>query len=72
MKVATLCYVTIIYIMSVIYWSFVEKTSVKQSIKCKGCSNFQMSFLHLGQTDPPVEASQVSLTFGHPLGQADL
>ena len=34
------------------YWSFVEKTSVKQSMKCKVSSNFQMSSLHLSQTDP--------------------
>ena len=31
--------------------SFIEKTSVKQSMKCKVCSNFQM------QMYPPVEAS---------------
>ena len=35
----------------VTYWSFIEKTSVKQSIKCKVCSNFQM------QMYPSVEAS---------------
>ena len=39
------------------YWSFVEKTSVKQSMKCKVYSNFQMSFLHLSQMGAPVEAS---------------
>ena len=33
------------------YWFFVEKTSVKQSMKCKVCSNFQM------QMYLPVEAS---------------
>ena len=54
------------------YWSFVEKTSVKQDPKPKVCSNFQMSFLHLSQTDPLIEASQVSLTFGQLLGQTDL
>ena len=32
--------------------TFIEKTSVKQSMKCKVCSNFQMSFLHLGQMAP--------------------
>ena len=53
-------------------WSFVEKTSVKQDPKPQVCSNFQMSFLHLSQMDPPVEASQASLTYGQPLGQADL
>ena len=52
--------------------SFVEKTSVKQDPKPQVCSNFQMSFLHLSKTDPLVEASQVSLTLGQPLGQADL
>ena len=36
----------------IIYWSFVENTSVKQSMKCKVCSNFQMSFLHLSQMYP--------------------
>ena len=35
------------------YWSFIEKTSVKQSMKCKVCWNFQTSFLHLSQMDPP-------------------
>ena len=39
------------------YWYFIEKPSVKQSMKCKVCSNFQMSFFHLSQMDPPVEAS---------------
>ena len=29
------------------YWSFVEKTSVMQDLKCKVCSNFQITFLHL-------------------------
>ena len=38
-------------------WSCIEKTSVKQDLKCKVCSNFQMSFLHLSQMDPLVEAS---------------
>ena len=38
-------------------WSFVEKTSVKQSMNRKACSNFQMSFLHLSHMYPPVEAS---------------
>ena len=28
--------------------------------------------LHLSQMDPPIEASQFSLTFSQPLGQADL
>ena len=37
--------------------SFIENTSVKQSMKHKVCSNFETSFLHLGQMDPPVEAS---------------
>ena len=35
----------------IVYWSFIEKTSVKQSMKCKVCSNFQM------QMYPPVESS---------------
>ena len=35
------------------YWSFI-KTSVKQSMKHKVCSNFQMSFLYLSQMDPLV------------------
>ena len=34
-------------------WSFIEKTSVKQDPKPLVCSNFQMSFLHLSQTDLP-------------------
>ena len=39
----------------IFYCSFVEKTSVKQDHKV--CSNIQMSFLHLSQMDPPVEAT---------------
>ena len=38
-------------------WSLVEMTSVKQSMKHKVSSNFQMLFLHLHQMDPLVEAS---------------
>ena len=44
----TLCTVDLM-----VYWSFIEKTSVKQSMKYKVCSNFQMSFLHLSQMDSP-------------------
>ena len=40
-------------------WSFIEKTSVKQDPKPQVCSHFQMSFLHLSQMDPLVEASGV-------------
>ena len=58
-------------------WSFIEKTSVKQSIKCKVCPNFQMSFLHLSQTDLEVSSDRVvvyhvSLTLCQLLGQDDL
>ena len=35
------------------FLSFVEKTSVKQDPKPQVCYNFQMSFLHLIQMDPP-------------------
>ena len=31
--------------------------SVKQHLKCKVCSNFQMSFLNLVRCNPPLEAS---------------
>ena len=49
-------------------WSFV-KTSVKQSMKHKVCSNFQMSFLHLSQTPLVDEAlGQVDI-FVRSLGQ---
>ena len=42
-------------------------------MKCKMCSNFQMSFLHLGQMDPPIdEASGQVDIFVRSLGQADL
>ena len=34
-----------------------EKTSVKQDLKCKLFSNFQMSFFHLSQIDPLDETS---------------
>ena len=52
--------------------SFV-KTSVKQSMKHKVCSNFQMSFLHLSQMDSPVYEAlgQVDI-FVRSLGLADL
>ena len=42
---------TQVVIIYATYWSFVEKTSVKQSMKRKVCSNFQV------QMYPPVEAS---------------
>ena len=38
------------------HWSFIEKTSVKQSMKYKVCSNFQMYLICLTDV-PPVEAS---------------
>ena len=55
-----------------VYWSFV-KSPVNQSMKCKACSNFQMSFLHLSQTDSPIDEAlgQVDI-FLRSLGQADL
>ena len=37
------------------YWSFIEKTSVKQSIKQQVCSNFQM--MCTDQMYPPVLTS---------------
>ena len=49
--------------MSYLHWSFIEKTSVKQSMKCKVCSNFQMypQYRHLvaknGTKLGPVELS---------------
>ena len=43
--------------LEVHHWSFVENISVKQDPKPQVCSNFQMSFLHLSQMDPPVEVS---------------
>ena len=49
-------YVLLIFCLC-IYWSFLENTSVKQSMKHKVCSNFQRSFLHLSQMDPLIEAS---------------
>ena len=54
-------------------WSFIEKTSVKRDLKCKVCSNFHMSFLHLDRWTPTVEEalSQVDI-FAKSLGQADL
>ena len=44
-------------------WSFVEKTSEKQSIKRKVCSNFQMSFLPLVRWTPLWMKLRVRLTF---------
>ena len=56
-----------------VYWSFIEKNSVKQSMKCIVCSNFQMSFLHLSQMDHPVDKTlgQVDI-FSQIFVQADL
>ena len=53
------------------HWSLVEKTSVKKSIKCKVCSNFQMSFLHL-DGPPVVEAAGQVDIFVISTGQVDL
>ena len=36
-------------------WSFVEKTSVKQSIKQQVCSNFQMTCSDLMYPPPPID-----------------
>ena len=44
-------------------WSFIEKTSVKQHLKCKLCSNFQIAFLHLVRWTPLQMTLQVRLTF---------
>ena len=43
-------------------WSFIEKTSVKQDLQCKVCSNFQISLLHLDRWTPIDKA----------LGQVDI
>ena len=53
------------------FWSFIEKTSEKQDLKCKVCSNFQMPFLHLvRQTPLDVALDQVDI-FVRSLAQAD-
>ena len=76
-----LCVTSTFWIMMVFsWWSFIEKTSVKQSMTCKVWSNVWMSFLHLGQMDPLLQTSggqeqcyvRSTLTFGEPLGQVDL
>ena len=55
------------------YWSFVEKTSVKQSVKCKVCSNLQVFFSHLViQTAPIVKVSGQVDIFVRSSGQAAL
>ena len=55
------------------HWSFVEKTSVKQDLKHKVCSNFQISFLHLVRWTLPIgEALGQVDFFVRSLGQADL
>ena len=55
-----------------IYWSFIEKTSVKQELKCKVCSKFQITFLHSLRWTPIGEAlGQVDI-FVRSLGQTDL
>ena len=43
---------TIMWVNKCTFWSSVEKTSMKQSLKCKISSNFQMSFLHLVRWTP--------------------
>ena len=53
-------------------WPFV-KTSVKQSMKCKVCSNFQMSLLHFKSNESPiVEAFGQGDIFVRYLGQANI
>ena len=53
-------------------WSFIEKTPVKQHLKCKVCSNFQMSFLHLVRWTPSRWGFGSGLHFGQILSQTDL
>ena len=51
----------IVQSLTLSYWSFVEKTSVKQDPKPQVCSNFLMSFLHLRQMDPPKSGTNLGL-----------
>ena len=51
--VSTLCDKYILSYDGFSCWSFIEKTSVKQSMKCKVCSNFQMSCFALRSDGPP-------------------
>ena len=55
-----------------VYWSFVEKTTVKQDPNPKCVQIFRCPFYTSARCTPLVEASQISLTFGQPVGQADL
>ena len=52
------------------HWPFIEKTSMKQDPNVK-CSYFQMSFLHLSQTDPQLVEHLVAKT-GTNLGPVGL
>ena len=67
---------SMIYIIVQDLWYLIglscKKTSVKQDLKYKECSNFQMSFLHLSQTDPPVASSGQEWKGGTDLGPVDL
>ena len=55
-----------------IYWSFVEKTSVKQEHNLVVCSKLQITFLHLVNVPPLQMRLWVRFTFGQTLGQVDL
>ena len=54
------------------YWSFEEKTSVKQDLICIVCANFQRTFLHLVSWTPTDEASGQVDIFVKIFGQVDL
>ena len=55
-----------------VYWSFVEKASVKQHLKCKVCSKFQKTFLLLVRWTPHRLGFGSGWHFVRSLGQADL
>ena len=51
---------------------FCRKVLCEAKNEMQSVFKFSDAFLHLCQTDSPIEASQGSLTFGQPLGQADI
>ena len=53
-------------------FGFIEKTSVKQDLKCKVCSNFQMSFFHLVRRTQNRWGFRSGWHFVRSSGQADL
>ena len=50
--------------LMIFHWSFIEKTPMKQAMKCKVCSIFQMyTLVEASSGQEQYYISQISLTF---------